>query len=91
MSANSQSLEGEVQAVVEYVEDKAQMWLYHTHKLTLEPFSAKGYPYVSFEVYINGHDEGYVPVKMEEFADGQAVREKVLNGVIDLILDYLYH
>jgi len=84
-------LDREVMNVVEYVSEKSKMWLYHTHELTVEPFTAKGYPYVSFEIYIDGHHEGYVPVKFDEFADEQSVREKVFSGAVDLILDYLYH
>jgi len=91
MSNISQSLEREVVRVAKDVEEASKAWLYNTHKLMVEPFTTKNYPYVSFEIYINGHHEGYVPVKKEEFADGLAVRKKVLNGAIDLILDYLYH
>ena len=84
-------LDREVMNVVEYVSDKAKAWLYHTHVLTIEPFTAKGMPYISFDIYIDGHDEGYIPVKFDEFANGEDVREKVLSGAIELILDYLYH
>ena len=97
MNANSQDwLSPSERAVVESIAREAEgvqgKYLFHyTHKLTIEPFTARHYPYVSFEMAIDGHHAGYVPIPIAELADVESVRKKVINGAISVILDYLYH
>jgi len=97
MNANSQDwLSPSERAVVEEIAREAEgvqgKYLFHyTHKLTIEPFTARHYPYVSFQILIDGRDFAYVPIPIAELTNIEYVRNEVINGVISAILDYLYH